>query len=61
MGVIRGLARVVDEVQFDGDLPRDYDRYLGPVLFGPYADDLADRLPVGEPGRSSNSPSGPAS
>ena len=31
---------------FDGEIPRDYDRHLGPVLPEPYADDLADRLPA---------------
>lgn len=31
---------------FVGDIPRNYDRYLGPVLFYGYADDLASRLPV---------------
>jgi SAM-dependent methyltransferase len=36
--------------RYDGDIPRDYDRYLGPVLFEPYADDLADRLPADSPG-----------
>ena len=32
--------------QFAGSIPAAYDRYLGPVLFQPYAEDLADRLQV---------------
>jgi SAM-dependent methyltransferase len=31
---------------FIGSVPANYDRYLGPLLFHPYADDLAARLPV---------------
>jgi ubiquinone/menaquinone biosynthesis C-methylase UbiE len=31
---------------FSGSVPEFYDRYLGPVLFEPYARDLASRLPV---------------
>lgn len=31
---------------FVGTIPENYDRYLGPVLFHPYADDLAGRLVV---------------
>ena len=30
--------------QFDGSIPELYDRYLGPLLFEPYAVDLARRL-----------------
>jgi len=33
---------------FVGSVPANYDRYLGPVLFRGYADDLAARLPVTE-------------
>jgi SAM-dependent methyltransferase len=33
-------------VAFVGSIPAIYDRYLGPLLFEPYADDLAGRLPV---------------
>jgi len=29
---------------FEGTIPQHYDRYLGPLLFHPYADDLAARL-----------------
>jgi ubiquinone/menaquinone biosynthesis C-methylase UbiE len=31
-------------VLFQGSIPENYDRYLGPVLFEPYAQDLAGRL-----------------
>ena len=31
---------------FVGTVPAYYDRYLGPFLFNPFADDLAARLPV---------------
>jgi ubiquinone/menaquinone biosynthesis C-methylase UbiE len=31
---------------FVGTVPANYDRYLGPILFHRYADNLADRLPV---------------
>jgi ubiquinone/menaquinone biosynthesis C-methylase UbiE len=31
-------------VVFAGDIPKNYDRYLGPVLFEPYAEDLVSRL-----------------
>ncbi|MEY2494693.1 MAG: hypothetical protein QOJ45_1185 [Verrucomicrobiota bacterium] len=34
--------------QFSGSIPAAYDRYLGPLLFQPYAEDLAARLQVGE-------------
>jgi ubiquinone/menaquinone biosynthesis C-methylase UbiE len=36
--------------QFDGTIPAVYDRYLGPILFQPYAEDLAARLTVGSNG-----------
>jgi ubiquinone/menaquinone biosynthesis C-methylase UbiE len=32
--------------QFTGSIPAAYDRYLGPMLFEPYADDLAARVVV---------------
>lgn len=32
--------------EFSGSVPRFYDRYLGPVLFEPYAADLVSRLPA---------------
>ena len=34
--------------QFSGSVPGFYDRYLGPVLFEPYAVDLVSRLPAGD-------------
>ncbi len=35
---------------FSGSIPAAYDRYLGPILFQPYAEDLAARLRVPENG-----------
>jgi ubiquinone/menaquinone biosynthesis C-methylase UbiE len=35
---------------FAGTIPAAYDRYLGPILFQPYAEDLAARLSVGANG-----------
>jgi ubiquinone/menaquinone biosynthesis C-methylase UbiE len=29
---------------FTGSIPENYDRYLGPILFAPYATDLVSRL-----------------
>ena len=34
--------------RFSGSVPAFYDRYLGPVLFEPYAADLVSRLPAGD-------------
>ncbi len=34
-------------VAFTGSVPENYDRYLGPALFEPYARDLAARVEVG--------------
>jgi ubiquinone/menaquinone biosynthesis C-methylase UbiE len=31
-------------VLFQGEIPKNYDRYLGPVIFEPYARDIARRL-----------------
>ncbi|HVU58125.1 MAG TPA: methyltransferase domain-containing protein [Puia sp.] len=31
-------------ITFDGSIAKSYDRYLGPFLFEPYADDLAGRM-----------------
>ena len=39
-----------DHAQFAGSIPAAYDRYLGPVLFQTYAEDLAARLQVPENG-----------
>lgn len=33
-----------EHAQFSGSIPAAYDRYLGPLLFQPYAEDLAARL-----------------
>src|SRR3954453_11480145 len=30
---------------FTGSVPENYDRYLGPMLFAPYARDLVQRIP----------------
>ena len=37
--------------RFDGSIPEMYDRALGPLLFEPYARDLAGRIPTGTSGR----------
>ena len=37
--------------QFHGSIPEFYDRYLGPFLFEPYANDLARRVNSSRPGR----------
>ena len=37
-----------EHAQFSGSIPAAYDRYLGPMLFQPYAEDLAARLQVEE-------------
>jgi ubiquinone/menaquinone biosynthesis C-methylase UbiE len=34
------------DTAFVGSIPKNYDRYLGPVFFHGYADDLAARVPV---------------
>lgn len=39
-----------DNARFAGSIPAAYDRYLGHVLFQPYAEDLAARLQVKENG-----------
>lgn len=39
-----------ENAQFAGSIPAAYDRYLGPVLFQPYAEDLVARLRVPENG-----------
>jgi ubiquinone/menaquinone biosynthesis C-methylase UbiE len=39
-----------ENAQFAGSIPAAYDRYLGQVLFQPYAEDLAARLQVPESG-----------
>ena len=34
------------DVDFSGSIPSNYDRYLGPMFFQPYAEDLAQRVQV---------------
>ncbi len=36
------------DAEFTGSIPAFYDRYLGPLLFHGFADDLVQRLPSGE-------------
>jgi ubiquinone/menaquinone biosynthesis C-methylase UbiE len=38
-----------DSARFVGDIPRYYDRCLGPVLFQPYAEDMARRVVLRAP------------
>ena len=35
------------DAAFVGSIPENYDRYLGPLLFHGYGDEMAARLPVG--------------
>ena len=47
---------------FVGTVPENYERYLGPLMFKPYAQDLACRLLVGDQApRCSSWRAGPAS
>jgi ubiquinone/menaquinone biosynthesis C-methylase UbiE len=39
-----------EHARFSGSIPATYDRYLGPILFQPYAEDLAARLQVDKHG-----------
>src|SRR5438094_1993913 len=39
-----------EHAQFSGSIPAAYDRYLGSMLFQPYAEDLAARLHVAKNG-----------
>ena len=39
-----------ENVAFVGSIPENYDRYLGPVLFEPYAKDLVERVNLPEGG-----------
>ncbi|HEY3155007.1 MAG TPA: methyltransferase domain-containing protein [Candidatus Eisenbacteria bacterium] len=41
----------VAHAQFTASIPANYDRYLGPVIFDPYARDLAQRIRRSAPGR----------
>lgn len=40
----------IQNTAFVGSIPENYDRYLGPVLFEPYAKDLVERVIVPEGG-----------
>jgi ubiquinone/menaquinone biosynthesis C-methylase UbiE len=47
--VITHSGELIEEhAKFVGSIPTAYDRYLGPLLFQPYAEDLAARLRVEE-------------
>ena len=35
-----------NDAPFTATVPENYDRYMGPMLFEPYANDLANRLKV---------------
>jgi ubiquinone/menaquinone biosynthesis C-methylase UbiE len=39
-----------EHTKFSGSIPPAYDRYLGPLLFQPYAEDLATRLAANKTG-----------
>src|SRR6185436_8265689 len=44
----RAFVISTNTTAFVGSIPENYDRYLGPVLFEPYAADLVDRLALAE-------------
>lgn len=39
-----------NDAAFVGTIPDNYDQYLGPVLFAPYANELVARLDLGQEG-----------
>src|SRR4051812_31658174 len=41
---VRESSEVDADRVFQGSIPALYDQHLGPMIFGPYADDLASRL-----------------
>lgn len=41
--------RADNDAKFDGTIPELYDRFLGPLLFEPFAVDLAQRIGVIQP------------
>jgi ubiquinone/menaquinone biosynthesis C-methylase UbiE len=43
---VRAVAVADRNAAFVGDIPKNYHRYLGPVLFHEFAVDLAERVPV---------------
>ena len=46
LALVRQGSCVKEHTEFSGSIPAAYDRYLGPVLFQRYAEDLAARVPV---------------
>jgi hypothetical protein len=61
LALVRQRSCVKEHTNFSGSIPAAYDRYLGPILFQPYAEDLAapililpqgTKLPVTESLRS---------
>ena len=46
LALVRQCSCVKERTKFSGSIPAAYDRYLGPILFQPYAEDLAARVPV---------------
>jgi hypothetical protein len=44
--VRQGSCVKEEHARFSCSIPAAYDRYLGPILFQPYAEDLAARLPI---------------
>jgi SAM-dependent methyltransferase len=44
----RWAAGMSGHASFSGTVPANYDHYLGPALFEPYAADLAARIPAGD-------------
>jgi ubiquinone/menaquinone biosynthesis C-methylase UbiE len=51
LGPLGGVAMTGVDTIFSGSIPALYDKYLGPLIFEPYARDLANRLSVLEAGR----------
>ena len=45
------MVDVAVDRTFQGSIPELYDMYLGPMIFAPYADDLASRLATMRNGR----------
>jgi ubiquinone/menaquinone biosynthesis C-methylase UbiE len=41
---ILALKNMSSDINFSGSVPQNYDRFLGPLLFEPYAKDLVERL-----------------
>ena len=47
---LRSASVKDDHAKFSGSIPAAYDRHLGPMLFQPYAEDLAARVQVAKDG-----------